>query len=105
MEGWIDVEWMLFSEEGVRMLKEFAERTGWREREWKKGRWKGEGERRYECRLMPKEVDKAGWLGEVGEERRRRELSLRRERKRRYRERRGRVWYEFRTLLHPLQVS
>ena len=70
------------------MLKEYAERTEWREREWRKGRWKGGDEERYGCRLLRKKVKEAGWLGEKGEERRRKKFNLRRERKRRYRERR-----------------
>ena len=40
-EGWVDVERMMFSEDGVKRLLEFGRRTGWKDRVWKGGRWGG----------------------------------------------------------------
>jgi len=34
-EGWIEIERLLFGEEEVKKMVEFAKRIGWFEREWK----------------------------------------------------------------------
>jgi len=41
-DGWIDMRDMLFGERGVKKLREFAESINWKERQWERGRWKGE---------------------------------------------------------------
>jgi len=71
-EGWIEMDRILFGEEGVRRMLEFAVRVGWEKRKW--GRWKGRARKETgrEGRLMrPRVEGRGGWLGERSEERRR----------------------------------
>ena len=45
-DGWIDMRWMLFTEKGVKKLREFAIEVGWKEMVWEWGGWKGEERRK-----------------------------------------------------------
>ena len=61
-EGWVDMERVLFSEGGVKRLLEFGRRTGWKDRVWLSGRWKGEEGRLG--RMMVERVEGVGgWVG------------------------------------------
>jgi len=96
-EGWIEMERLLFSEEGVKRMVEFAKQIGWFEREWKEMKIGGE-ENRKGRRLVEKEIGGGGWMKD-GSERRRLELlesaklRMRRNRKRKAEEE-GRVVVE-----------
>ena len=67
-EGEVDMRKLLFGEDGVKRLKLFAERIGWKKWVWEKGRWKGE-ERREGREYLKK-------LKDIGGERRRQEERL-----------------------------
>jgi len=63
------MERLLFSEDGVKRMVEFAKRIGWFEREWKDMKIGGE-EGRKGVRLVEKEIGKGGWMRERSEKRR-----------------------------------
>ena len=69
-EGWIEMDRMLFGEDGVKRMLEFGRKVGWEKRKW--GRWKGkEKEGRRGEIMKPRVEGRGGWLGERSEERRR----------------------------------
>ena len=41
-DGWVDMERMLFGRRGVKKLREFGKKIGWKDMVWGWGRWKGE---------------------------------------------------------------
>lgn len=79
------MERMLFSEEGVKRLKKFGSLIGWKDREWKSGRW-SKKEERQGMRWKPIEERLGGWLGGMGEEGRRKMVEKNRERMKVWRE-------------------
>jgi len=96
-EEWIEMERLLFSEDGVKRMVEFAKRIGGFEREWKEMKIGG-GEERRRMRLVEKEIGGGGWMRERSERRRmevleRAKLRMRRNRKRKAEEE-GRVIVE-----------
>src|SRR5207302_972537 len=74
--GWIEMDEVLFGNRGVKKLKLFAEKIGWKEMVWEKGGWKGE-EKRKGRRLIERLRGGGGyllgWSEEEREELRRRE--------------------------------
>jgi len=88
-EGWIDMGRMLFSEEGVKRLIEFAKEIGWEKRKW--GSWRrGDGNAGEGWRLKPRKEGGGGWLWERSESRTREILEGSRLRAKRWREERNR---------------
>jgi len=62
-EGWIEMDRMMFSEEGVRRMLEFAVKISWDKRVW--GRCRGKkGEEREGYLMRPRVEGNGGWLGE-----------------------------------------
>jgi len=69
-EGWVDMERMLFEEEGVKRCLNFAKLVGWEKRRWKS--WVGSGrEERRGWIMRPRVEGGGGWLMERSEKRRR----------------------------------
>jgi len=68
-EGWIEVDRLLFSEDGVKRMLKFARRIGWFEREWKEMKI-GEGENEKGKRLVERVIGGGGWMKERSEKRR-----------------------------------
>jgi len=69
-EGWVEMDRMLFSEEGVKRMVEFAVKIGWDKRKWKG--WEGKGYEYREGRILnPRKEGGGGWLSERTERRRR----------------------------------
>jgi len=69
-EGWIDMERMLFGEDGVTRCLKFARLIWWNERKWKS--WRGSGEENRIGRIMrPRVEGGGGWLMRRSEKRRR----------------------------------
>jgi len=69
-EGWIEMDRMLFGEEGVRRMLEFAVKIGWEKRKW--GKWRGRGSEDRVGNIMRSRVEGGGgWLAERSERRRR----------------------------------
>jgi len=96
-EGWIEIERLLFSEDGVKRMVEFAKRIGWFEREWTEMNIGG-GEERKGSRLVERVIGGGGWMRERSEKRRLEvlegaKLRMRRNRKRKAEEE-GRVLVE-----------
>jgi len=65
-EGWIEIDRMLFGEEGVRRMVEFAVKIGWDKRKWKSWVGKGYEDRRGKL-LNPRKEGGGGWLSERAE--------------------------------------
>ena len=62
-EGWIEMNRLLFSEEGVRRMVKFARRIGWFERQWK-GMKIGNGENGKGKKLGERVIGGGGWMRE-----------------------------------------
>jgi len=81
---WMDMEWLLFEEEGIEVVRKFRKETGWIEERWKEWRaWENKREEEWGRKWV--EGRRIG-LGKRGEERRERTLRVDRERARRNRE-------------------
>ena len=86
-EGWIDMERMLFGEEGVKRLISFAKKIGWDKRKW--GGWKrGDESVGRGWKMRPRKEGGGGWLLERSERRRREILEGSRLRAKKWREER-----------------
>jgi len=84
-EGWVEMDRMLFGEEGVKRILKFAEEVRWIK--WKfKSELVGKGEEREGELLKPREEGGGGWLRERSEKRRREILERARERAKKSRE-------------------
>jgi len=85
-EGWVEMDRMLFGEDGLKRMLKFAEEIGWLK--WKfKSEMVGKGEEKEGELLKERKEGKGGWLRERSEGRRREILASARERAKKSRER------------------
>ncbi|KAG0125188.1 hypothetical protein HOY82DRAFT_572275, partial [Tuber indicum] len=86
-EGWVEMDRLLFGEEGTKRVIEFGRKTKWIERNRRIGRI-ADGEERKGMLIQTWRENWGGWRKERTEERRREMLRDARERMKRLRERR-----------------